>query len=1416
MVAFNTFRMHLAQPLGGFTISADWTAQLGTGDNTNPWVWLGDFNGDGKTDIASYVTGYGGKKLHMNLSTGTGFTVSDPQAISYATGTPFLVADFTGDGKTDVIGVKRIQCGEGSCYNGITDLPALYASSPSPSHLLALVENSIGGVTTITYTPSSSYLNATLPFVIQTVSAITVDDGNGTASTTEYSYAHGLYNHADREFYGFGYARSINPKGTVTETWCNQREASGVPNRFKGLPSAQMVSKGGLLYAYAKNFYKDTQTTPVFPYLATKDDHLCDDTDTCRRMRTNLFYDSYGNITDKEVMECFGALADIGDAIPSVCTAIADYRHEHSTYAVNTRILNRPLSVHLYDDTTRKAETRFAYDGATMGSASVTRGNLTAKEEWNDTGEGPLTTYAYNAYGNQTSVTDPMGNTTTMTYDATYTYVASVTNALGHRIDTTWDVRFGKPLTKTIPYAGGPPVVTTFTYDTFGRPVTIIQPPDATPTVSYSYHDFGSVGNQRVGKTVKDGPWSETYFDGLGRTIAVSRESTGAPIVAATVYDEIGKVERQELPCFGKSTLNLSCTVTPPYTTFAYDPIGRIEKTTFYGKPAVVTTVLYDKGKITTIDPEGHVKEHVKDIHGRLVSVIEYSGVYPNHKRYATTNYAYDVPGNLVSVTDNAGNTTTMTYDSLSRKIAMHDMDMGAWGYGYDGNGNLVSQTDAKGQTIAFTYDQLNRVTKKRYPSGKEIVSTYDSGLYGTGKLTSVADLSGSASFTYDVRGRTVSTTKTITGLSGSYTTRYAYDSLDRTVGITYPTNMTVTYSYDKAGNLNQVAEGGTVHASYENYTASGQVGRIRYRDPVNPSAVTTHAYDADNGRLTGMVTINRSLQTLQDLAYAYSLTRNVKEIADRVDDRRTRHFTYDEQSRLVTAEGGYGRREFRYNELGNVMYTTTMGDYTYPAPGSAHPHGVTGAGLYGYEYDENGNVTKMFYNGKTQKTIEWTYDNKPSAINGITFSYDYAGRRVKKEGSVITYYIDPVLEYSNGAFTAYIFANGKRIVRKTGSDVSYYHADHLGSTGSETSENGARTYEAHYTPYGETWYSSGIEKYKFTGQEEDAETGFYNYGARHYDPALARFISADSIVPDPADPQSLNRYSYCRNNPVMYVDPSGHFFDPFSWAAIIGAGIGALSAGVSSDWDPAQMAIGVGIGWVSGGVASEVAGATTGHLLAAVVETYTGDVISSVGFATASIGGSVAGGAAGGMVAGGLSSAIYDGNVLEGMGYGMLFGGIASGIFGSIDYYGRGLQGNAYNFGPSAGARRGVIYDGTRGWGDVLTVNGLEWKAARPYDPFLPNDNCVRIPKWRWDGEQTFGLAWGGRDVTFTRCYYQFGHITTCYTSAGQEIFNFYQFAFGKWTPYIDPLSGLTMRRYVDIQDIGCPFAPKKVNPLR
>lgn len=84
------------------------------------------------------------------------------------------------------------------------------------------------------------------------------------------------------------------------------------------------------------------------------------------------------------------------------------------------------------------------------------------------------------------------------------------------------------------------------------------------------------------------------------------------------------------------------------------------------------------------------------------------------------------------------------------------------------------------------------------------------------------------------------------------------------------------------------------------------------------------------------------------------------------------------------------------------------------------------------------------------------------------------------------------------------------------------------------------------YYPYGAervhdgSAFPTGMD-YTFTGQKNDATTGLMYYGARYYDTTLGRFTQADTIVPNPFNPQALNRYAYTLNNPVRYTDPTGH-----------------------------------------------------------------------------------------------------------------------------------------------------------------------------------------------------------------------------------------------------------------------------------
>ncbi|WP_298273061.1 hypothetical protein [Geobacter sp.] len=396
-----------------------------------------------------------------------------------------------------------------------------------------------------------------------------------------------------------------------------------------------------------------------------------------------------------------------------------------------------------------------------------------------------------------------------------------------------------------------------------------------------------------------------------------------------TQYNARGAVTRTSLPYFEGIE-------TPRYKSFTYDPMGRVTQAT---SPDPNTRVLscYDEGVTVTIDPNNHRKRKTRDAYGRLKKVEEYTGTYTACSTeagtpYATTSFQYDVLGNLRFVTDAKGNQTEMRYNTLGRKYYMKDPDMGEWSYGYDANGNLTAQTDARNQTIRFSYDPLNRITLKDYPSGTDVVFTYDESFSTNpkGRLTTMTDESGNTKYFYDGLGRITRSVRTVDGVS--YPISFGYES-GRLKTVTYPDNETLTYSYDTAGNLSQA--GG--YATFTNYNALGQPGTLTFGNGVS----TIYQYYSLNNRLYS-ITTNSPGEGLINLSYGYDNQGNITSITDHLNASFPHNFT--------------GR------------------SFT-PYPGKAHAYGVTGTG---FQYDPNGNMTN---NG--QYSILYTYDNMPRSIGG-------------------------------------------------------------------------------------------------------------------------------------------------------------------------------------------------------------------------------------------------------------------------------------------------------------------------------------------------------------------------------------------------------------------------------------------------
>ena len=194
-------------------------------------------------------------------------------------------------------------------------------------------------------------------------------------------------------------------------------------------------------------------------------------------------------------------------------------------------------------------------------------------------------------------------------------------------------------------------------------------------------------------------------------------------------------------------------------------------------------------------------------------------------------------------------------------------------------------------------------------------------------------------------------------------------------------------------------------------------------------------------------------------------------------------------------------------------------------------------------------------------------------------YMYDGAGRRVredKKDGSWTIFAYDAAGELSAESTTVVTGITGTR----------YLTEDSLGSVRMTTDAAGIPRDRHDYQPYGLEMgvYSesqrSGVIGYPgsgdndtnhlFTAKERDAETGLDYFGARYMSSAQGRFTSPDpkQFPHDITDPQSWNKYSYTRNDPLIFVDPDGKDFGLPSWSEIkeqFNRNVGALFQPVSS-----------------------------------------------------------------------------------------------------------------------------------------------------------------------------------------------------------------------------------------------------------
>jgi RHS repeat-associated protein len=708
--------------------------------------------------------------------------------------------------------------------------------------------------------------------------------------------------------------------------------------------------------------------------------------------------------------------------------------------------------------------------------------------------------YTYDASGNQTGLTDSLGNHTTYSYDAGHRLKQSV-DPLG-----ITDVTYGGPamsVTQVSRATPGHVVLSTqsYTYDRSTTTTTVTDTLTANTQVSRSYQ-----------------------YDSRGRLIA---ETDPLGHVVGKTYDAAGNVA--------------SMTDQNGHATqFSYDARGNLLTTR--DPLGNMTSYTYDPAlnKITSAtNPNGDTIRFTYDAHGNLSTSQDSLG--------NTTTYSYDGFGQPVARRNTRGSIKSYIYDSFGNLAAVTDPLGRTKTYTYDQAGRLVAKTDASHRTTVMAYDAMNRLTDTVYPDGTHVSMTYDS----HGNLLRAVDRNTDTVFTYDSNGNLLQATDNLHSKAVSY----GYDGLGRRTRMVDPEGAATSYGYDLAGRPIQIVRSGRQY----NFTYDAAGWMLSRTLPNGVS--TANSYDAAN-RLVSSVSRRTDNSVLS--SYAYQYDRTGKRIGLTLANGDTVAYAYDADSQLVqeTRSGAtHYSHQFLYDAAGNrtrLNADNVITTYAYDAADELTQE-TTGAASVVYQYDANGNqITKTT---STDSSL-YGYDfndrlvNFQSGSHTAVYTLDVFGRRVNRtvDGNTVQYAYDgyeAIDEYdAHGALTTQnLFGQGLdvNLARFSGSQDLYYIQDGANSVAVivDAAQSVQNLYD--YDAWGNVLnkVENVQNRYGFAGRELDEESGLYDLRARQYNPTNGRFAQEDPL--DAHTGRSL--YTYVENNPISFGDPFGMW--GWSWGDI-------------------------------------------------------------------------------------------------------------------------------------------------------------------------------------------------------------------------------------------------------------------------
>jgi len=705
--------------------------------------------------------------------------------------------------------------------------------------------------------------------------------------------------------------------------------------------------------------------------------------------------------------------------------------------------------------------------------------------------------YTYDDDGNLTSVKNPDGTTTTYTYVEGTSDVASITMPGGGQYSYTYNDNH--QLTRSITATG---LQTDYGYDAFGNSTSVtIRPQNDTGAAIRSDSTYTADGNMLASTTGGD-----------RNTVTYSNDTDRSIVTAVT--DAKNAV-----------------------TSYSYDSMRR--QTGVTGADGSSVSSVYADDYLTSLSHSGGDSS-------------------------TTYNFSYGVAG--LSTAVKIGETWT---------LVSNDYNSGAW--------TLAQQLYGNGLWWKYDYDAQTDDLLRRY--------------------TNLSDTGGIGyAYTYDSRGQISKIEKksltlengAITGESLLTAEYYGYDAMDRLtrIVVTDGTNLIsdIAWSYDADQNVTAITTRVNNNGALRTDTYA-----YSYDDDHRPTNTTygsvseSITYDGYS-RVTGK-TVQNSGNTVLSTSYAYR-------------DIDAEHTTTQVSSLTNTFGGNTLSHSYTYDANGNILSDGST-TYAYDSLNQLVWEYNTAAGkAWNYAYDLGGNILSKteydYADGQTSNpvTVSYTYGDAVwrdllTAYNGEAITYDGIGNptnyrgwgmtwqggrqlaSMQKDGTTLSFsYNDAGLRTEktvNGSTRRYIWNSSQLMADVGASDAFYFHY----SSGGELIGYTYKTAEAEtecilvknqqgdvekvisadgtilasytYDAWGNTLTADGTlaaaNPIRYRGYYFDTETSLYYLQSRYYDPAVGRFVNGDSLLNGKAGTIGFNLFSYCGNNPLKHVDPSGYFF---------------------------------------------------------------------------------------------------------------------------------------------------------------------------------------------------------------------------------------------------------------------------------